>query len=81
MKLPRDLDGQTLVRALGAKLGYEITRQSGSHIRLTTLRNGKHGITVPAHSPIRVGTLGKILEQVCSHFQISRDELLRLLFR
>ncbi|HST59237.1 MAG TPA: type II toxin-antitoxin system HicA family toxin [Longimicrobium sp.] len=80
MKLPRNLDGETLVRALGAKLGYERTRQTGSHIRLTTQRSGKHSITVPAHSPLRVGTLGKILEQVGTHFEISRDELLQILF-
>lgn len=35
MKLPRDLTGLELAKALKA-LGYEITRQTGSHIRLTT---------------------------------------------
>ena len=32
MKLPRDLSGQDLVRTL-KKLGYEVTHQTGSHIR------------------------------------------------
>lgn len=80
MKLPRDLDGSTLIRTLESKLEYKFVRQTGSHIRLTTHRNGKHSITVPAHNPIRIGTLAKILDQVCVHFAISRDELLQILF-
>ena len=35
MRLPRDLSGQELARAL-RRLGYEVTRQRGSHIRVTT---------------------------------------------
>jgi predicted RNA binding protein YcfA (HicA-like mRNA interferase family) len=80
MKLPRDLDARKLVNALEAQLGYEITRQVGSHIRLTTVENGKHSVTVPAHNPIRVGTLAKILDEVAGHFQVSRGELLTRLF-
>jgi predicted RNA binding protein YcfA (HicA-like mRNA interferase family) len=34
MRLPRDLSGSDLVKALG-RLGYRVTRQSGSHIRLS----------------------------------------------
>ena len=34
MRLPRDLTGAQLIRAL-AKLGYKATRQTGSHVRLT----------------------------------------------
>lgn len=33
MRLPRDLDGGTLIERL-RKLGYEQTRQTGSHVRL-----------------------------------------------
>jgi predicted RNA binding protein YcfA (HicA-like mRNA interferase family) len=80
MKLPRDMDSRRLINALGARFGYEVTRQEGSHIRLTTLQNGKHSVTVPAHNPLKVGTLAKILDQVAAHFQISRGELLTLLF-
>jgi predicted RNA binding protein YcfA (HicA-like mRNA interferase family) len=46
MKLPRDVHGADLVRAL-AKLGYQPTRQAGSHIRLTTTRGGG----APHHDP------------------------------
>ena len=41
MKLPRNLNGDTLARAL-QKFDYQITRQTGSHLRLTTHRNGEH---------------------------------------
>jgi hypothetical protein len=41
MKLPRDISGSELVIKL-AKFGYEITRQNGSYIRLSTQRNGEH---------------------------------------
>ena len=34
-QIPRDLSGQDLVRLL-APFGYMVTRQTGSHVRLTT---------------------------------------------
>jgi predicted RNA binding protein YcfA (HicA-like mRNA interferase family) len=77
MKLPRDIDANQLAQAL-KQLGYQATRQTGSHIRLTTQENGEHNITVPNHSPIKVGTLNAILRDVGEHFELSRDKLLRL---
>ncbi|MEG3849790.1 type II toxin-antitoxin system HicA family toxin [Microcoleus sp. herbarium19] len=56
MKLPRDLSGEALVTAL-SKLGYVVDRQTGSHIRLTTKESGEHHLTIPNHSPIKIGTL------------------------
>jgi predicted RNA binding protein YcfA (HicA-like mRNA interferase family) len=79
MRPPRDLTGQELARAL-AKLGYTIDRQTGSHLRLTTQENGEHHITIPNHSPIKLGTLNAILKEIAEHFAISRDELLTKLF-
>jgi predicted RNA binding protein YcfA (HicA-like mRNA interferase family) len=79
MKLPRDISGQTLVKAL-LKLGYEPTRQTGSHIRLTTQQNGEHHVTIPAHNPLKIGTLNAILQAVAQHFELTRDALLKLLF-
>ncbi len=76
MKLPRDVSGAELAKALKA-CGYEITRQAGSHIRLTTTENGEHHVTVPNHSPLRVGTLAAILDDVAAHLKLSRDELLK----
>ena len=64
MKIPRDLNGQDLARRLG-QFGYGVTRQSGSHMRLTrVLGNGEQRLTIPAHKPLRVGTLRQILKDV-----------------
>ncbi len=79
MRLPRDVDGQALARAL-LSLGYETDRQSGSHIRLTTQRGGEHHVTVPAHKPLKVGTLAAILGEVAAHFDLTREELQDRLF-
>jgi predicted RNA binding protein YcfA (HicA-like mRNA interferase family) len=56
MKLPRDISGPELARSL-KQLGYQITRQTGSHLRLTTSERGQHHVTIPNHDPIKVGTL------------------------
>lgn len=61
MKLPRDVSGQDLVKAL-RRFGYEVSHQTGSHIRLTTQEQGEHHITIPAHNPLKVGTLNAILK-------------------
>jgi hypothetical protein len=41
MRIPRDISGADLVK-LPQKFGYENTRQTGSHMRLTTQQNGEH---------------------------------------
>jgi predicted RNA binding protein YcfA (HicA-like mRNA interferase family) len=62
-----------------AKLGYVVTRQAGSHVRLTTQQCGEHHVTIPQHDPLRIGTLASILAAVAAHHAISRDELLHRL--
>jgi len=79
MKLPRDLSGVALARALG-RVGYQVTRQTGSHLRLTTNLPTQHHLTVPAHDPLKLGTLAAVLGAVATHLEIDRDELLRRLF-
>lgn len=79
MKLPRDLSGKEFAAAL-SRLGYEINHQTGSHIRLTTKRNGEHHITVPNHPAIKVGTLSAIFRSLADHHKLERDELMMLLF-
>jgi predicted RNA binding protein YcfA (HicA-like mRNA interferase family) len=79
MRLPRDLSGNDLAQAL-RKLGYQVTRQTGSHIRLTTAERGEHHLTIPSHNPLRVGTLSGILADVAEHFELSREELAVRLF-
>ena len=79
MKLPRDLSGEDLAKAL-VRFEYLVDRQTGSHIRLTTQLNGEHHVTVPAHDPLKVGTLSAILRDIADHFDLNRDELLKQLF-
>jgi len=79
MKIPRDLTGSELIKKLRI-LGYDQTRQVGSYIRLTTLQNGTHHITIPNHDPLKLGTLSSILSEVAAHFNLSKDELIDKLF-
>ena len=79
MKLPRDISGNALAKLL-SQLGYEVSNQTGSHIRLTTQLEGEHHITIPAHETLRVGTLSAILSDIAKHHKMSREELLNKLF-
>jgi len=79
MKLPRDLSGAELAKSLRS-LGYEIVRQTGSHMRLATQQQGDHHLTIPNHTSLKVGTLAGVLAEVAQHFGMTRDELLRRLF-
>jgi predicted RNA binding protein YcfA (HicA-like mRNA interferase family) len=79
MKLPRDITGNDLAKTL-VKLGYQVTRQTGSHIRLSTIEHGEHHITIPAHNPLKIGTLAAIISDIESHHKLTREELLRHLF-
>ena len=78
MKLPRDLDGRTLAKRLG-KVGYVVTRQVGSHIRLTHPGPPQRHLTIPAHDPLKLGTLAAILAEVADQIGLERDDLLRYL--
>jgi len=79
MKLPRDVSGAQLVKALGA-LGYRVTRQSGSHIRLTCEHPQQHHVTIPNHDSLRLGTLSGVLNDVAAHHGLNREALLERLF-
>jgi len=78
VKLPRDVDGLELAKAL-QRLGYEVTRQTGSHIRITTQRDGENHEVIPAHHPIKIGTLSSILKHIAAHHRVSVEELVKLL--
>ena len=67
-----------LAKALN-RVGYSITRQTGSHIRLTLAVTPQHHVTVPAHQPLKVGTLAAILDEVAARLDLDRAELLNRL--
>ena len=79
MKIPRDLDASELIKLLKS-YGYIVTRQTGSHIRLTTIVNSQHHITIPNHSPLKIGTLAAILTDIAFHFNKTKEELMQELF-
>jgi len=79
LKLPRDESGLSLAKRL-EKLGYSITRQTSSHIRLTTSEKGEHHVTIPAHKNLKIGTLNSILVDVAGHFKITKEELIAKLW-
>jgi predicted RNA binding protein YcfA (HicA-like mRNA interferase family) len=74
VKTPRDVSATDLIKALRV-LDYVITRQKGSHIRITTNRDGQNHEVIPNHSPIKVGTLQGILKRIAAHHHLTVDEL------
>ena len=54
MRLPRDVSGDGMAKKL-EKYGYRITRQTGSHLRLTTLSDGERHITNSVDKELRGG--------------------------
>lgn len=80
MKLPRGVSGARLA-ALLRRYGYETTRQTGSHMRLTSrLRGTQHHVTVPANKELTVGTLNAILTGVASYLDMDRQVLIQEIF-
>lgn len=79
MKLPRNLSGDDVIKALRI-YQYNIDRQVGSHIRLTTYLKGQHHVTVPNHDPIKIGTLSSIIRGIAAHFGKSKEEVIKELF-
>ncbi|HEX4140469.1 MAG TPA: type II toxin-antitoxin system HicA family toxin [Candidatus Methylacidiphilales bacterium] len=75
MKIPRDVDGTQLVKALRV-LGYAVDRQKGSHIRVTTQQDGENHEVVPNHRPIKTGTLAGILKRIATHHGLTVEALL-----
>lgn len=77
MKLPRDLSGEDLVKHLCKLWGYSRVHQVGSHIILQTEVPRSHRIAVPAHNPLRIGTLNAILGSVAAQKNATKDEILK----
>ncbi len=51
------VSGKDIIKAL-EKVGFEVVRQKGSHIRLVRVKNNrKQLLTIPNHKVIRKGTL------------------------
>ena len=79
MKIPRDISGREIIKALKV-FNYDVIRQNGSHIMVTSATNGQHHLAIPNHNPIKVGTLNSIISSVATHFDLSKDEVIKKLF-
>ena len=80
MKLPRGMGGDELAALLG-QYGYRVTRQTGSHMRLTSsARGSEHHITIPEHKPLKVGTLDHIVSEIAAYLEIEHQRLVQELF-
>ena len=76
-KMPRSISGRDLVVFL-SRYGYKVTRQKGSHVRLTSdLRGSEHKITIPNHQYIKIGTLNGIIGSVSDYLGIPKQRLIR----
>lgn len=81
MKLPRDIGGEKLVSLL-TRYGYRETHRTGSHIKLTsTLKGIEHHLTIPSHTPVRVGTLNNIINDLAYYLKMDKQVLIKELFK
>ncbi len=79
MKLPRDLSGAELIKLLCKHFGYRRVNQEGSHVVLVIDKPRSHRVSVPDHSPLRVGTLNGIIRAVAAAKGVSKEEILQRL--
>jgi predicted RNA binding protein YcfA (HicA-like mRNA interferase family) len=79
MKIPRDIQGEKLVKVLVKLRDYHVIHQRGSHIILETNQPSPHRICVPNHNPVRVGTLNSILSAVARHKNVTKQDVLNTL--
>jgi len=79
MNMPRDVSGDELAKHLKA-FGSLTSRQTGSHLRLTTTQQDEHHISIPRHDSLKLGTLAGILSDVAEHLEISREEVIARVF-
>jgi predicted RNA binding protein YcfA (HicA-like mRNA interferase family) len=78
-KTPRNVFGTDLAKVLCNRFGYQIRTQTGSHIIVVPAGDESKHIAIPAHKPLKVGTLTAIIRAFEAQTGQSRDELLKLL--
>lgn len=70
------------VARLLERLGYVLVRQEGSHKRYQ-IKNSKDpqtdGVTLPAHDPVHIKTLNRILKTIEIQTGVPKTELVEML--
>jgi predicted RNA binding protein YcfA (HicA-like mRNA interferase family) len=79
MKIPLSLSAKQLIKLLKV-YGYETISQKGSHIKVTTNKDGEHHLAIPNHDPIKIGTLNATIRQVAEHQGKSKKDIYGDLF-
>jgi len=74
--MPSEIGCPRLVNAL-CVVGYEATRQNGSHVRVSTQRGKENHEVIPNDRPIKTATLTGILKHVATHHRMSVNDVLR----
>ena len=77
MRLPRDVNADMLIKVF-SRYGYCVTRQVGSHVRLTN-KDNHHSITIPQHNPLKVGLLHSLIKDFCAVNGISTLDIVKKL--
>lgn len=81
MKIPRDVSSDKIVQLL-KKYEYKVTRQTGSHIRLTSnIKEIEHNITIPKQKGLKIGTLNNIFNDISRYLEMDKESLIQNLFK
>ena len=79
MRIPRDVYGRDFANHLVRRWAFRELRQTGSHIILRTDEPSGLTLSIPAHKPLRVGTLGGLLDEIAKHKGVSAESILHQL--
>ena len=77
VRVPKDLYGRDFANHLIRKWEFRELRQTGSHIILRTDVPTGYTVSVPAHKPLRPGTLRDLIGAIADHKQVDGMSILR----
>jgi len=77
VRVPKDLNGRDFANHLIRHWDFHQTRQSGSHILLRTEIPSGMTVSVPAHKPMKPGTLRQIITDVAVHKGVASEMILQ----
>jgi len=77
VRVPKDIHGRDFANHLIRRWLFRELRQTGSHIILRTEHPSRFTVSVPAHKPLRPGTLRNLIDAIAEHKDIVSTELLR----
>ena len=79
MKIPRDISGDKLVKALCKSWGYQQIHQVGSHVILETESPSHQRLSIPNHKSLRIGTINSIIRAVANHKGVDKNKIIETL--